>query len=158
MRKRFLSWLAMALAVMCVPRAVTHYQTYNPPFAEYEGDPRLVKLQSFFGAADAPVGQVAHVFLAVADRWELDWRLLPSLSVVESSGGKAAPHNNLFGWDNGRARFRSLADSIQAVASRLGQSRLYKDKDLDTVLWTYNPDLDYARRVKSVMRRIAPFQ
>jgi len=146
------------LALVCVPRAVTPYQTYAAPFAEYEDDWRLHRLQRYFGRTDAPVGRVAHQFLAVADHWGLDWRLLPSLSVVESSGGKAAPYNNLFGWDNGRARFDSVTDGIQVVASRLGQSHLYKHKELDALLWTYNPDAGYARRVKSVMRRIAPAQ
>ena len=42
------------------------------------------------------------------------------------------------------------------VGYRLAYSTLYRDKDLDGVLTTYNPDADYARKVKSVMRQIAP--
>ena len=44
-------------------------------------------------------------FLEAADDYALDWRLLPSLSYVESTGGKAARNNNLFGWNSGRAQF-----------------------------------------------------
>ena len=55
--------------------------------------------------------------------YALDWRLLPSLSFVESSGGKAARNNNLFGWDSGRAAFSSAAAGIRAVASSLSEFR-----------------------------------
>ena len=33
---------------------------------------------------------------------------------------------------------------------------LYKDKALDSLLATYNPNIEYAQKVKSVMRRISP--
>jgi hypothetical protein len=81
---------------------------------------------------------------------------LPSLSYVETTGGKAARNNNLFGWDSGHAHFASLAAGIHAVAYSLAHSGLYKDKSLDKLLATYNHDADYPQKVKSVMRRIAP--
>jgi hypothetical protein len=40
------------------------------------------------------------------------------------------------------------------VASRLATSSLYRDKNLDAVLATYNPMPEYVARVKSVMRKI----
>jgi hypothetical protein len=84
--------------------------------------------------------------------------LLPSISFIESTGGKAARNNNMFGWDSGNAEFATLAEGINVVAYRLAHSELYRDKDLDGVLATYNPDVEYAQKVKSVMRRIAPVQ
>jgi hypothetical protein len=98
------------------------------------------------------------MFLEAADRNSLDWRLLPSISWVESTGGKAAPHNNMFGWDSGRAHFASPVAGIDEVSYKLAHSAPYRAKDLDTVLAIYNPNADYAKRVKSVMRRIAPVQ
>ena len=82
--------------------------------------------------------------------------LLPSLSFVESTGGKSAHNNNLFGWDSGHAQFASPVAGIHAVGYRLSHSELYKDKELDKLLATYNPHAGYGRKVKSVMRRIAP--
>jgi hypothetical protein len=38
----------------------------------------------------------------------------------------------------------------------LSRSARYQDKTLDQKLATYNPIPGYARKVKSVMRRIAP--
>jgi hypothetical protein len=106
------------------------------------------------GSANCPARHYAEVFLHVADRYSLDWRLLPSLSYVESTGGKLARGNNLFGW--GSERFPTPATGIHKVGYRLAYSSLYRDKDLDSVLSTYNPSADYAERVKAVMRRIAP--
>lgn len=94
--------------------------------------------------------------MQAADAHGLDWRLLPSISFIESTGGKALKNNNLFGWDAGRAEFPSLSAAIHTVAYSLANSRLYKNKDLDEVLETYNPEADYARKVKSVMKRISP--
>ena len=66
-------------------------------------DPRLPLLERFFESSDAPAKAYSHVFLSEADLYDLDWRLLPSISFVETTGGKAAKNNNLFGWDCGRA-------------------------------------------------------
>jgi hypothetical protein len=96
------------------------------------------------------------VFLQAADDFALDWRLLPSISYVETTGGKAARSNNLFGWDSGRAHFPSATAGIHAVAYHLAHSLLYKNKNLDKLLATYNRSAAYGRKVKSVMRRIAP--
>jgi hypothetical protein len=124
--------------------------------ADYKADPRFRILKRFFTKTDCPARHYAQVFIEAADRYDLDWRLLPSLSFIESTGGKAARNNNLFGWDGGKAQFPTPTASIHTVGYRLANSSLYKDKDLDGLLNTYNPDTEYAERVKSVMRQLAP--
>jgi hypothetical protein len=119
-------------------------------------DPRLDILRRFFAEIDCPALGYAPAFLEAADVFALDWRLLPSLSYVESTGGKAARSNNFFGWDSGRAKFSSPAAGIQTVAYRLSHGERYQDKTLDEKLAIYNPQSGYARKVKSIMRRIAP--
>ncbi|MEI9973487.1 MAG: hypothetical protein WDO73_16445 [Ignavibacteriota bacterium] len=125
---------------------------------EYRNDPRLTPLRQFFLRAECPAAEYAVDFLIVADEFALDWRLLPSLSFVESTGGKASLHNNLFGWDSGRAHFSSPSAAIRSVGSQLANSTLYRSKSLDEILATYNPNRDYPEKVKSVMRRIAAVQ
>ena len=122
--------------------------------ADYRNDPRLETLKTFF--ADCPAAEYAATFLEAADHNLLDWHLLPSLSYVESTGGKSARHNNLFGWDSGRAHFPSPIAAIHAVGYRLSHSDIYKDKPLDKLLATYNPSIEYVRKVKSIMRQISP--
>ena len=80
--------------------------------------------------------------------------MLPSLSFIESSGGKYLRNNNVFGWNSCRTRFPSVRAGIGIVASELGRSNIYKDKPLDQVLRTYNPYPNYGKRVKAVMRTI----
>ncbi|MCS6951522.1 MAG: hypothetical protein RMK57_03225 [Bryobacterales bacterium] len=127
-------------------------QQFRPPL--YENDPRLLILREFFEERESPIGHLAKEFLLAADRHDLDWRLLPAIAVVESGGGKQYRHNNLFGWDNGEGQFGSLKEGIHHVAERLATSNLYRDKDLDELLRTYNPYVNYPLRVKYVMTRI----
>ena len=125
---------------------------------DYSNDPRFHALYRFFAKTGCPARHYAGTFLEAADDYDLDWRLLPSLSFVESTGGKAARNNNLFGWDNGNARFDNPTAGIHTVAFRLATSELYREKEIDDLLATYNSNLGYVQKVKSVMRRIAPAQ
>jgi hypothetical protein len=122
----------------------------------YAADPRLSSLDDFFQGARCPIRRLAGEFLLAADRNGLDWRLLPTIAVVESGCGRHARGNNIFGWDSGRKKYASVREAIHAVASRLSSSKLYRGKNLDQILATYNPRPRYARLVKSVMRRVGP--
>lgn len=155
MFKLFSSGLAVFAGMVSIPIAVAPQLLPASPAADYREDPRASALKSFFKAQQCPAQHYTEEFLDAADRYDLDWRLLPSIAYVESTGGKAARNNNLFGWDSGRAQFSSPTAGIHEVGYRLSHSLLYKDKDLDGVLATYNPDAEYARKVKSVMREIA---
>lgn len=119
-------------------------------------DPRLIRIRQYFIERDCPAHQYAEDFVLAADRHDLDWRLLPSLSMIESTGGKEARNNNMFGWDNCNVRFRTSREGIYRVASRLAKSRYYKGKTLDQTLKTYNPRLEYGKKVKLVMAQLGP--
>jgi len=160
MRKLLSNGAMIFAGMVSVPAIITTVDAKLPPMplpaAGFKADPRLPLLQRFFETNAAPAKAFAHVFLSEADYYELDWRLLPSISFVETTGGKAARNNNLFGWDCGRACFPSVSEAIRTVAFKLARSKPYRDKDLDGVLWAYNPNPEYTRKVKSVMSRIAP--
>ena len=117
-------------------------------------DPRLSRLKQFFQKFQCPLAPLASEFLQQADAKGLDWRLLPSLSFIESSGGKYLLNNNVFGWNSCKTRFPSVRAGIGIVAKELGCSSTYKDKSLDQKLRTYNPRPDYGKRVKAVMESI----
>jgi hypothetical protein len=142
--------------VALLPMAMSPSQGHRMPGPDYRNDVRLDSLRKFFHQGACPVETVAEVFLETADAYDLDWRLLPSLSFVETTGGKAARNNNIFGWDAGRTRFRSVAAGIHAVGYQLSHAGVYRGKGLDRLLATYNPDPEYARLVKFVMRNIGP--
>lgn len=119
-------------------------------------DPRSVRLKNFFSHLRCPVTYLADDFIHAADDNHLDWRLLPSISLVESSGGKAYKNNNMFGWKNGEQFFPTLRAGLHEVAFKLGRSRLYQDQDVKGKLHLYNPDERYADKVLTVMNRISP--
>jgi hypothetical protein len=159
---RILSNGAMIFAgIVSVPAIIATIDAPSPiqpafPHAENKVDPRLQLLEKFFESNDSPARPFSHFFLSEADRFHLDWRLLPSISYVETAAGKSGRNNNWFGWECGQARFPSIRAGIHTVADRLANSKAYKDKALDDLLWTYNPNPDYSRIVRSVMVRIAP--
>ena len=119
-------------------------------------DPRLVRLKQFLAERECPIDKYAADLIRAADDNDLDWRLLPSISIVESSGGKYFLNNNVFGWNSCKEpRFSSVREGIHFVASMLGNSDLYKQKSVDAVLRVYNPEEGYSALVKSVMRTIS---
>lgn len=121
-------------------------------------DPRLIRIRQYFLERDCPAHRYAEDFILAADRHQLDWRLLPSLSMVESTGGKEARNNNMFGWDNCDVGFETDRHGIYHVAARLSESKFYKGKTLDQKLRTYNPKREYGKRVKFVMAQLGPHQ
>lgn len=120
------------------------------------GDPRTVLLKRFFNKLHCPVLELAEEFIHAADDNQLDWRLLPSISVIESGGGKAYRNNNIFGWDQGLQEFPTIRAGIHHVAFRLARSPLYQNRDLLGKLRLYNPNETYPGAVLTVMNRISP--
>jgi hypothetical protein len=154
MRKLLSSGLAVFAGMVSLPAPGSMHGEQKAPIADH----RLARLQAFFAKSDCPAKAYSTDFLAAADRYALDWRLLPSISYVESTGGKSARNNNLFGWDSGRASFRTVRACIHEVGYKLTHSQLYRSKSLDQLLAIYNPSGAYAQKIKSVMAQIAPAQ
>jgi len=118
-------------------------------------DSRLQRIRNFFNRQKCPVEKYAEEFIIAADNNKLDWRLLPSIALVESSGGKVYRNNNVFGWSSCRRRFPSVKAGIHAVAERLANAPQYRDKDLDSILKTYNSRPIYSKTVKRVMIQLS---
>lgn len=149
--RKFIVWAGILTA-----STVSNSGQELPVHSNHRSDPRLARLMDFFGTIGSPVRHLAPDFVVAADLYSLDWRLLPSICVIESSGGKNSRRNNIFGWDSARRGFASVRESIYWVASRLAHSKMYERKDLNGVLATYNPNAGYSARVKSVMKQVDP--
>jgi hypothetical protein len=130
----------------------------NPATPAQDGasDPRTVCLKKFLAKLHCPVSSLSEEFIHAADDNQLDWRLLPSISVIESGGGKAYKNNNIFGWNNGAEPFPTIRAGLHEVAYKLGRSPLYRNHDLLGKLRLYNPNQSYASSVLEVMNRISP--
>ena len=145
-----------------MPMSGAHAGSAKPASAEQRKepnrDPRLASVRAFFERGKCPAAELSTVFLEASAAQGLDWRLLPSLCFLESTGGKSARNNNLFGWDSGRAAFSSAVSCIHSVAYSLAHSQLYRHKDVNGMLRTYNRSAGYASRVRAIMRRIGPVE
>lgn len=124
--------------------------------AEMKVDPRTARLYEYLEKRDLPVKIYAADFVRAADEYSLDWRLLPSISIVESTGGKYFKNNNVFGWANGEQRFGSVRHGIYRVAHQLHHGRAYRGKDVPAKLATYNSNPEYRAKVLRLMDQIGP--
>lgn len=108
-------------------------------------DARAQIIEDFFKQYKAPLSEYSIEFIKVADKYKMDWRLLPSISMQESSGGKKVITDsyNPFGYGiYGKlvTRFNSWEDSIERVGRALRED--YLDQGLKTpeeIMAKYTP-------------------
>jgi hypothetical protein len=91
-------------------------------------DNRIEILRNFLGKYKSPLAPYADEFINAADYYDLDWKLVPSITGVESTFGKFIPFNsyNAYGWNNGDYAFESWKDSIWHVTSVLKNKYIQK--------------------------------
>jgi hypothetical protein len=84
-------------------------------------DFRVEALESYLEAKKSPLAMYADEFVDYADKYGLDYRLVPAITGVESTFGKRIPVGsyNAYGWANGEYRFSSWEDSIGHVSMTL---------------------------------------
>ncbi len=128
--------------------------TGNAPPRAQEAAQKAQKLQAFFEAHGCPRPFHAEDYVAAADLYGIDYRLLPAVSVRESTCGVYAHRNNRWGWASLRVGFRSVARGIHYISSQLAFGRYYRGKDVDGILHTYNPNPHYVRQVRHLMEEI----
>lgn len=83
-----------------------------------EEDSRAKKLKGFLLANASPMANEADNFIVIADKYNLDWKLLPAIAGVESTFGRFIPNGsyNAYGWHNGKYYFKSWSDATNSVA------------------------------------------
>jgi hypothetical protein len=128
----------------------------DPAATSCNADNRCQALRNFFLRYGSPLDKLAVVFVRTADKHSLDWRLLPAISMVETSGGKHGTPSNVFGWNSGRTRFANVEAGILFVASRFAHSPIYAGRTARGILHRYNPaPKTYPPRVTKFMLEIS---
>lgn len=99
-------------------------------------DGRSKIIESFFKKYNSPLYIYADYFTGVADKYALEWRLLPAISMQESNGGKRIIKSsyNPFGfgiYGDKVVRFNSWEEAIERVGRALKED--YLDKGYETV-------------------------
>ena len=95
-------------------------------------DMRVKKLAGFLEFYHSPLAGLAAHLVESADKYQIDWRLVPAITGVESTFGKFIPANsyNAYGWNNGLYKFGSWEESITHVTKTLAEK--YVARGLDT--------------------------
>lgn len=96
---------------------------------------RVLALEMFLEKYKSPLKPHAKTFVEVADQYELDYKLLPAISCIESTCGKFLPDNsyNPFGWGvygTQAVRFKDFDEAIVTVGEGLNEN--YFSKGFDT--------------------------
>lgn len=127
---------------------------------------KAMAIDNYFKNRNMPLEGYGMKMVEEAEKNDLDWRLIPAISVIESTGGKFAckkVKNSFLGWGSCKINFESKEKAIEIVAWNLGgnnpkTSRHYqKGQDLVDLLQTYNPPSvvpNYADKVMKVMDAI----
>lgn len=108
-------------------------------------DGRAKIIENFFKKHNSPLAEYSQTFIAVAEKYSLDYKLLPSISMQESNGGKKVikDSNNPFGYGiYGKlvTRFNSWEEAIERVGRGLRED--YLNQGLETpeqIMTKYTP-------------------
>lgn len=108
-------------------------------------DARAKIIENFFKENNSLLAAHSTTFLEVADRYNLDYRLLPSIAMQESNGGKRVikDSHNPFGYGiygDKVVRFSSWEEAIERVGRALRED--YVDKGLQNpqqIMAKYTP-------------------
>lgn len=128
-------------------------------------DARAKIVEDFFKGHSSPLNSHSQLFIMVADKYQLDWRLLPAISMQESNGGKRIPAHsfNPFGYGiyGGKViKFTSFEEAIEKVGLALRTD--YLDQGLtipNTIMAKYTPPAmekggNWAKGVNSFMEEL----
>jgi hypothetical protein len=130
--------------------------------SEKSRDFRTIRLRTFLETHNSPLSPYSEEFIYFADEYDLDWRLVPAISGVESTFGKRIPANsfNAYGWANGNYSFDSWEDSIKIVSKTLREK--YIDNGTETVYQIGKiyapPSKDWAWKVDYFQKQIDPYE
>ena len=124
-------------------------------------DNRAEIIDNYYKARNMPLQGYGGKMIEIADLYGLDWRLLPAISIRETSGGKymcknPKAQNNPFGWGSCKIGFDSIDRAIETVGYKLKFLPIYQGKDTTQILYHYNGTVipTYPSEVLAIMETI----
>lgn len=90
-------------------------------------DIRVTVLHKFLTNYDSPLAPISAFLVDTADRWGLDYAIIPAISMQESGGCKVIPYDSYNCWGFGIygttiTRFASYEEAITKVAKTIKES------------------------------------
>lgn len=131
-------------------------------------------IDAYFRARNLPLEGTGVKMAKEAEKYGLDYRLIPAIAMIETTGGKfACPETykrtgdkgytyNAFGWGSCKITFKSRDHAIEVIAKNLSGNNPntehhYYGKTTEQILKKYNPPSikpNYARDVMAIMEAI----
>jgi hypothetical protein len=161
----------LAAAIMLIPQkayaqqsSASSAQIQLPNTYKTEADSRVKILEKFLKQYNSPLTPSAGEFIAMADKYNLDWKLVAAISGVESTFGKEIPTNsyNAWGWgvygDN-VIRFKSWNEGIDTISQGLREKYMdqWGGKDIYEIGAVYASSKAWPGHVEYYMNKIADF-
>lgn len=123
---------------------------------------RINALEGFFSEVNSPLKPYSETFIEVADKYGLDYKLLPAISCIESSCGVKLIEGsyNPFGWGiygNNAIYFESYDEAIDVVGKGIKEnyfSKGYNTPEKMAPIYTPPNSANWLYAVKSFMYRI----
>jgi len=164
--KKIIVGIVFCLAMFFPPEvkatkiAVASASLRGLPGKNQEEDERYLLLASFLWNHNSPLASEARTFVEAADKWQLDWRLLPAITGLESAFGKRLVKGsfNPFGWAGGYYYFDSWKNGIEHVAQYLKENYYDRGKDTPQKIGPVYapPNPRWGILVSSLMEEISP--
>lgn len=127
-------------------------------------DARVGAVKDFFAYYKSALTPYAQTVVSAADKYDIDYRLLPAIAMQESTLCKKTPKNSFNCWGFGIygkkvTRFSNYKEAIEAVSKTLGLK--YKAAGLETpeqIMTKYTPSSpngSWAQGISRTMERLS---
>lgn len=126
-------------------------------------DGRVTALQKFFAQYKSPLLPHAQLIISLADKYNMDYRLVPAIAMKESTLCHKIPKDSYNCWGYGIygdkvTRFENYKEAINTVSKGLGERYIGIGlTDPQQIMAKYNPvsNGSWAETVSYVMERIS---
>jgi hypothetical protein len=123
---------------------------------------KAAKIDAYYAQFDLPLAGHGLQMVLAAEKYDIDWRLLPAIAMRESTGGKFICKNsfNPYGWGSCKIKFGSFQEATDTVARNLGGKNprtapYYANKTIEKKLKSYNSVIPaYTAEIFSIMSKI----
>lgn len=165
MKNKMKKILIFTIFLFVFAKNIQAAETYFPSAnlkANTQEDKRAEILQNFLTKYNSPFAYLAWEMVQTADKYSIDYRLLPAISGVESSFGKRIPKGsfNAYGWNGGNYYFDSWENSFEVVLKALKEK--YFNRGLNTpnkISPVYcPPNPAWGNKVNFFMEKIESFE
>lgn len=164
--------ILVAISLLAISRGQAYAQVASGSSAELVSpvtlravDNRAQILRDYLIMKNSPLAPHAQTFIDSADKYNLDWRLVVSISGLESGYGKHQPAGSHNGWGWGYSggtvkHFETWDEAIEEISRGLRQNYLKDRTESDPYVIgpTYAASPTWAIRVTGFMNQLEAYR